>query len=166
MAQDKDSKKNPIYLSEYENVVKQFIHWDVHFWQKHQFFFAIESAFILGGSKLIIDEMAKPPSAPLISAGALFLALCIAILNIFLCFVWLKTSQQNRMYINSRIERAKELETLIRPAVMATFSSVQMLNVEKQTASRWENRMPIAFMIIWQLLIIYFICLIKKAIWL
>ena len=167
MAKNTKPTKTDIYLNEYENVVKQFIHWDVHFWQKHQFFFAIEAAFILGGSKLLLDELAKPISqvGPRSSAEMLFLALCMAILNFFLCFVWLKTSLRSRMYIDSRIERAKELEKLIKPAVMATFSSTQMLNLEKQKASRWENTMPKAFMGVWLLLILYFICLLKKALW-
>ena len=158
-------RKTDIYLIEYENVVKQFIHWDSHFWQKHQFFFVIESAFILGGSKLIIDELIKAnsPGASRIPTEVFYLSLSLAILNLFLCIVWLKTSLRNRIYIDSRIQRANELEGLIKPAAMATFSSPQMVNLESRGAARWENTMPIAFMTIWLLLTVYSICRIMRA---
>ena len=145
--------------------MKQFIHWDAHYWQKHQFFFLIQSAFILGAGKLITDEVYKcsAANAVVIPVFILWLALALSILNLFLCYVWLKTSKRNRLYLKSRIHRAKELENEIKPLVMKSFNNPMLNHIADGSVSKLENNVPKAFMGLWSIIFTYFLVLISRG---
>ncbi|TGM95981.1 hypothetical protein [Leptospira yasudae] len=137
-------------LAEYDQVIKQIIHWDSLFWAKNQFFLAVETAFLLGAIKGIFDFLIQKQEIDVI----IFLfGLCLILLNLYLCYVWRVTSIRNRFYLTGRIKRAKTLEKAI--GSFKTFSDGRYKSINKGSVSSFENFIPYSFGIVWLVILLY-----------
>ncbi|MBM9578182.1 hypothetical protein JWG45_13575 [Leptospira sp. 201903070] len=154
----KKDKKEKYRLAEYDQVIKQIIHWDSHFWAKNQFFLAVETAFLLGAIKGIFDILNQKQEIDLI----IFLSgMCVILLNLYLCYVWRLTSIRNRFYLTARIERAKTLEEAI--GSFKTFSDGKYKSIKKRSVSSFENFIPNSFGIVWVVIFIILLYITFKS---
>jgi len=140
-----------ILIREYETITHQIIHWDKFFWEKSQFFLAVESA-LLAGAILELRKLFKLPSP--IRASDLTILLVVVIFNLFLCYVWFRTSRSNREYLRVRFQRALRIESdpRLRGVLQLYHEQDNMLaqpQFRKHSSSKWELHIPSAFGIAW-----------------
>lgn len=132
--------QDEILMREYDSVVKQIIHWDSHFWHKSQFFLAIQSVFVIGALKILIEQISIPLS----------LLFAVTIFNIYLCYVWFRTNRRNREYIDLRKKRALDIESDKRlQDVLLTFRSDEKNLSKSHQSAWWEIRLPYVFIVAW-----------------
>ena len=144
-------QKQEILIREYETITDQIIHWDKFFWQKSQFFLAIESVLLAGVSLRLSVEFSR---AEPISDHDFVLFIVLFIFNLYLCYTWFRTSRSNREYLRVRFARALQIEQ--DPAMkgilkLYTYQD-EMLNqpqYKKHGSNRWELHIPTIFALAW-----------------
>ena len=147
---DAASVNQDILLREYENVVKQIIHWDTHFWTKSQFFLVIESAFVAATLQVFREQVTAQAKLPLLVFLSLFLV--AGFFNIFLCYVWFRTNRRNREFLRLRFERAREIESEL--GTLQTFTNDVKKLPKGHGSATWEIHLPTGFIVVWVLLMI------------
>jgi hypothetical protein len=150
------SSKQELLLKEYEIISTQVIHWDKFFWDKSQFFLAIESLMLVGISQVVIGEISnKSPIALRIYS---FLLIAI-VFNIFLCYVWFRANRSNREYLQVRYNRAKEIEMELGGNAIKIFQYQDRFLREpkqvKHSSKIWEIQIPMVFTLGWFILLGY-----------
>lgn len=144
-----------ILMREYESIVKQIIHWDSHFWNKSQFFLAIQSAFIVVVFKGIEDAILNSWKIPF-AILRLFLII-VVIFNIYICCIWFKTNCRTREYLKFRIDRALEIESDKKlQNILRTFHYTKERLPEYHQSASWEVHLPCGFIVVWVLILIIF----------
>ena len=135
---------------EYGNLPALIAHWDGHFWQKSQWFFAVESVLLaavgVGFKETFLSGV--PPARP---AFLLLVASCV--FNFWICYGWFRTSRSNREYLSPILKRARAIEAAILEDDTGTFSAQQKsLNLpehERHSSNRWETHLPSGFALVW-----------------
>ncbi len=146
-----------ILMREYESIVKQIIHWDSHFWNKSNFFVAIQSAFIVVVLKEIKEQILGVSKIPL-SFFILFIII-VTLFNIYLCYVWFRTNRRNREYVRDRTARAREIESHKKlKGILKTFRYPNERLPECHQSAEWEIHIPTGFIVVWLILIYFVIC--------
>jgi hypothetical protein len=152
-----------ILMKEYQIIAQHFVHWDNFFWTKAQFFIAVEGVFLGAVISKLSESLATPPNGDnLIPMFCLLLA--VALLNLFLCWVWFLIGNRNRLYLNLRTHRAIAIETheLMSMWDDATASDAPLIRIhiddraklnevaiKRASSRRWEIHIPTVFAVAW-----------------
>lgn len=142
-----------ILMKEYDNVVKQIIHWDSNFWHKSQFFLVIQSAIVVAVLQTLKEQFFKADPMP---STLLWLLIVTVMFNIYLCYVWFRTNRRNREYIRVRTTRARDIEADQRlQGILNTFLSDQNQLPVAHRSAEWETHLPTGFIVIWLTLLLF-----------
>ena len=135
---------------EYENLPALIAHWDTHFWQKSQWFFAVESV-LLAGAGVAFKDTFLSGVAPTRRAFLLLVAACV--FNFWICYVWFRTNRSNREYLSPLLQRARVIEAANLEKDTGTFSaqqkSLSFPEHERHSSNRWETHLPSGFALVW-----------------
>jgi hypothetical protein len=135
---------------EYQNLPALIAHWDTHFWQKSQWFFAVESV-LLGAVGVAFKDTFLSGVAPTRPAFLLLVASCV--FNFWICYVWFRTNRSNREFLGPLLERARKIEAAILEDNTGTFSaqreSLTSPEHVRHSSHRWENHLPSGFALAW-----------------
>lgn len=166
---ESETDKKDFLLAQYSAVSDQVIHWDTFFWSKSQFFLAVEGVAMLGIGNWLVEQTQAPSGSPQAAAGATVVGFgweppvmlgAAALLNLFLCIVWLRTGTRNREFLNMRFEigRAMEERLSISPGLY-TYQhwKVRSGKLAGRQSHHLEILMPAAFGVLWLGLLGYLI---------
>lgn len=150
MAKDADD----LLVEQYKAVSDQIIHWDTFFWSKSRFFLAVEGVAFLSIVNWILNRIGTTGVAG--QRWQLFGIFAAAtLLNLYLCFVWLRTGVRNREFLNMRFEVGRAMEKYVQNR-SPTFRlyTYQQWKIDKQKISKrrshpWEIGIPLAFSSVW-----------------
>lgn len=147
-----NAEKSPLDFArqEYANLPTLIAHWDSHFWQKSQWFFAVESV-LLAAIGVAFKDTFLAGAAPARSAFFLLVASCV--FNFWICYVWFRTNRSNREFLGPLLGRARDIERKILGDDTGTFSeqrrSLMSPKNVRHSAHRWENHLPSGFALAW-----------------
>lgn len=136
---------------EYENFPALIAHWDSHFWNKSQWFFAAESV-LLGAVGYAFKDAFLSGIAPARPAFIFLVAACV--FNFWICYVWFRTNRSNREYLGTLLPRARAIEEAILGDKTGTFSTQRESLHQRHSSSRWEIHLPSGFALAWVLALI------------
>jgi hypothetical protein len=140
-----------LLMKEYETIGAQIEHWDNHFWNKSNFFLAVEAALLSAIVTRLIDALIdNKPIQPII----FFLINFAVIFNLFICYVWFRTNRTNHEYQMVRFHRAIQIEndpTLAGIVQLYHFQQDMLKHpgYVKHSSSLWEIYLPFAFIFAW-----------------
>lgn len=163
-----DSNKHDFLLAQYSAVSDQIVHWDTFFWNKSQFFLAVESVAILGIGNWFVERAStlaqNTAASEAVEFGVeLFLIFgAAALLNIYLCVVWLRTGTRNRHFLNMRFDIGRKMEEILK--IEPGLYTYQDWKLYKKKLSgppshRFEILIPVAFKVVWFLILGYLVTL-------
>jgi hypothetical protein len=136
--------------AEYSSLPALIAHWDGHFWQKSQFFFAVESVMLAAIG--VAFEKVFLEGAPLSRPGY-WVLIFACFFNFWLCYVWFRTNRSNREFLGPLFKRARDIERLPLEDDDGTFTAQHCsLNAPehvRHSAHRWENHLPTGFALAW-----------------
>jgi hypothetical protein len=140
---------------EYENLPALIAHWDAHFWQKSQWFFAVESA-LLGAVGFALKDTFLSGVAPARPTLLFLVAACV--FNFWICYVWFRTNRTNREYLDPLLERGREIEAAHLKDEIGTFSAQKRFQTlpkhRRHSSRRWEKHLPSGFALAWAALLL------------
>lgn len=164
-----DANKDEFLVAQYGAISDQVIHWDTFFWSKSQFFLAVEGVAVLGIGNWLVEKaqlLQIGPTQPATNAAAVgsswvpfAMLAAAALLNIFLCIVWLRTGTRNRDFLNMRFEFGRAMEERLRLPGLYTY---QHWKVDKRKLTGSDSHLleiliPAAFGSVWLGLLAYVI---------
>lgn len=149
--------RDEVLLREYETITGQITHWDTHTWRKSQFFLAIETFWLA----IIVNQIIKviTDDKSLIDAKMFLIIIGVVIFNIFICYVWFRTSRRNDTYLDVRFMRARDIEKKLgmKDALHLyrdQYQKLAKLEIIKQRSRPWEVHLSSAFVVAWFLILI------------
>jgi hypothetical protein len=134
-------------------VSDQVVHWDNFFWSKSSFFMAVESAGLLGIAKVYADHPGH------LSQAFSVMFVVAALLNLYLCLVWLRTARRNRDFLNMRFQYGAALERALKNPDFCLYTyqdwkrNPQNQKMSGPESHHLEIKIPIAFAIVWLLIL-------------
>ena len=150
MMDNSDDGRRDFMLREYENLPALIAHWDSHFWQKSQWFFAVESVLLAAVGVAFKDTFLSAVTA---TRPAFLFLIASCVFNFWICYVWFRTNRSNREFLGPLLKRARDIEEAILKDETGTFSaqrkSLTSPESERHSSHRWENHLPSGFALAW-----------------
>ena len=150
MSDSSERAKLDFRRREYTNLPALIAHWDTHFWQKSQWFFAVESV-LLAAVGIAFKDTFLAGEAPKKQAFLVLVGACV--FNFWLCYVWFRTNRSNREFLGPLLVRARDIEKAILGDDTGTFSAQRQSLIsakhERHSSHRWENHLPSGFAAAW-----------------
>jgi hypothetical protein len=161
---DDPGLRRDFLLREYANLPQLIAHWDAHFWQKSQFFFAVESlllaAVAVGFRQTFLEG--EPPSLQKFHD-----LVALSVFNFWLCYVWFRTNRSNREFLGPLLRRARAIECALaalskskdglpedQPTFTAQWQSLHEPRRDRHSSHWWENHLPTGFALSWVVVLI------------
>jgi hypothetical protein len=154
---DEPNCRRDFLLREYENLPQLIAHWDAHFWQKSQFFFAVESLLLAAVAVAFRQTFLKGAPPTLQEFRAL---IGLSVFNFWLCYVWFRTNRSNREFLGPLLTRARAIERALaagsdfktaedRPTFTVQWQSLREPPRDRHSSHWWENHLPTGFALSW-----------------
>lgn len=134
---------------EYEQLTGLITHWDGHTWHKSNFFFAVETV-MLGGMGIAFQSQFVNGVPAGFSQLMLFTA--VAMFNMWLCYVWFRTSRSNRDYLRPLFIRARVIEAELgdeRGVYTDQRNFIEDAKLSQHGSSGYEIHVPNVFALAW-----------------
>jgi hypothetical protein len=154
---DEPNPRRDFLLHEYGNLPQLIAHWDAHFWQKSQFFFAVES-LLLGVVAVEFRKTFLEGATPGLQKFCELVGL--SLFNFWLCYVWFRTNRSNREFLGALFGRARAIESALaavseggipenQPTFTCQFQSLLKPSQDRHASHWWENHLPTGFAASW-----------------